>query len=310
MAEIAVGLNAALQRRDRLGEPGRTHARVMAQGPGCPISIARSARSSASRRDAIVATLACGRIKTMPTTTALTRSVIAIAVLSAFTASARSVSAQDDPGPARRTENRNGPWFGLTPPPAPGAEPAVVVGDRAPRPVHVPSDAPSGPELQASALRADLTTIVGISKESRADEGDRQRARCGAASPASRPGAKTVDWAARAIPEGRHRGRAACSRSRRTRNAPLLAAAVVGSQAAGDPAFGAGTTDVVLQSAIPVAPSEHPGRHADRAARVRRPASPAVLEHIDVKGKIAVQLIVPQGHMLFERGAVPNARRR
>ena len=29
-----------------------------------------------------------------------------------------------------------------------------------------------------------------------------------------------------------------------------------------------------------------------------------MLEHIDVKGKIAVQLIMPQGHMLFERGAV------
>ena len=29
-----------------------------------------------------------------------------------------------------------------------------------------------------------------------------------------------------------------------------------------------------------------------------------MLNHIDVKGKIAVQLVVPQGHMLFERGAV------
>jgi hypothetical protein len=31
-----------------------------------------------------------------------------------------------------------------------------------------------------------------------------------------------------------------------------------------------------------------------------------VLQNIDVKGKIAVQLIVPQGHMLFERGAVDS----
>ena len=30
----------------------------------------------------------------------------------------------------------------------------------------------------------------------------------------------------------------------------------------------------------------------------------AVLDHIDVKGKIAVQLNVPQGHMVFERGPV------
>ena len=34
------------------------------------------------------------------------------------------------------------------------------------------------------------------------------------------------------------------------------------------------------------------------------------MQHIDVKGKIAVQLIVPQGHMVFERGAVSRARRR
>jgi hypothetical protein len=33
-------------------------------------------------------------------------------------------------------------------------------------------------------------------------------------------------------------------------------------------------------------------------------ANPSVLRHIDVKGKIAVQLTVPQGHMLFERGPV------
>lgn len=38
MAEIAVGLNAALQRRDRLGEPGRMHARVIAKGPGWRVS--------------------------------------------------------------------------------------------------------------------------------------------------------------------------------------------------------------------------------------------------------------------------------
>jgi Peptidase family M28 len=37
--------------------------------------------------------------------------------------------------------------------------------------------------------------------------------------------------------------------------------------------------------------------------------SPAVLEHIDVTGKIAVQMVVPQGHMLFERGPVSDHAR-
>jgi hypothetical protein len=34
------------------------------------------------------------------------------------------------------------------------------------------------------------------------------------------------------------------------------------------------------------------------------PVAARFLDHIDVKGKIAVQLNVPQGHMVFERGPV------
>ena len=71
-----------------------------------------------------------------------------------------------------------------------------------------------------------------------------------------------------------------------------------------DPAFGPGTTDLVLESALPVGPSQIAGGTLTAPLVYVGTASPAVLEHIDVKGKIAVQLIVPQGHMLFERGAV------
>ena len=38
-------------------------------------------------------------------------------------------------------------------------------------------------------------------------------------------------------------------------------------------------------------------------------ASPAVVPHLDVKGKVAVQLIVPQGHMVFERGTASAGAR-
>jgi hypothetical protein len=72
----------------------------------------------------------------------------------------------------------------------------------------------------------------------------------------------------------------------------------------GDPSFGPGTNDVVLHSALPVGPSNIPGGTLTAPLVYVGAASPAVLQHIDVKGKIAVQLIVPQGHMLFERGAV------
>ena len=74
----------------------------------------------------------------------------------------------------------------------------------------------------------------------------------------------------------------------------------------GDPAFGAGSNDVVLESALPVGPSSIPGGTMTAPLVYVGAASPAVLQHIDVKGKIAVQLIVPQGHMLFERGAVDS----
>src|SRR5687767_6872132 len=72
----------------------------------------------------------------------------------------------------------------------------------------------------------------------------------------------------------------------------------------GDPSFGEGTGDIVLESALPVGPSNVPGGTLTAPRVYVGAASPAVLQHIDVKGKIAVQLIVPQGHMLFERGAV------
>ena len=74
----------------------------------------------------------------------------------------------------------------------------------------------------------------------------------------------------------------------------------------GDPAFGPGSNDVILESALPVGPSNIPGGTLTAPLVYVGAASPAVLQHIDVKGKIAVQLIVPQGHMLFERGAVDS----
>ena len=62
-----------------------------------------------------------------------------------------------------------------------------------------------------------------------------------------------------------------------------------------DPAFGPGSADLVLESALPVGPSQIAGGTLTAPLVYVGTASPAVLEHIDVKGKIAVQLIVPRG---------------
>lgn len=75
--------------------------------------------------------------------------------------------AQDGPPERRAATRTDGPWFGLPLPPPPGAEPAVIVGTRAPRPVTLPPGEAASPELSGAAIRADLETIVGFSRESR-----------------------------------------------------------------------------------------------------------------------------------------------
>ena len=71
------------------------------------------------------------------------RVVRTLACVVLVAASANRAVAQDEPGGAPRAETRDGPWFGLTLPPAVGESPAVVVGTRMPRPVRVPAVAPA-----------------------------------------------------------------------------------------------------------------------------------------------------------------------
>ncbi|MFN7983631.1 MAG: M28 family peptidase [Vicinamibacterales bacterium] len=216
----------------------------------------------------------------------------------------RNSRAQDEPDGAARQTRKAGPWYGLTPPPAPGTEPAVVVGQRLPRSVHVPPGAPAGPELSAQRLREDLTTIVGFSKESRAAKEVGSGQQWGRIS-GFPSGAKAVDWAAEQFRKAGIADVRVQTIAQDTRAGFWLPLSWE-VKLLGDPAFGAGTTDIVLQSAIPVPPSEIPGGTLTAPLVYVGNASPAIVEHLDVKGKIAVQLTVPQGHMLFERGAVTS----
>jgi len=211
-------------------------------------------------------------------------------------------SAQDEPDGAARQTRKAGPWFGLTLPPAPGAEPAVIVGQRMPRPVNVPATAPSGLELSAQRLRADLTTIVGFSKESRASREVGSGQQWGRIS-GFPSGERTVEWAADQFRKAGIQDVRVQTVTQDPRAGfwlPLSWEVTL----LGDPSFGAGTADVVLRSAIPVPPSDIPGGTLTAPLIYVGTASPSIIEHLDVKGKIAVQLTVPQGHMLFERGSV------
>ena len=73
-----------------------------------------------------------------------------------------------------------------------------------------------------------------------------------------------------------------------------------------DPAFGPGTTDVVLTSAMPLRPAEVPSGTTTAQVVDVGTASPALLQHIDVRGKIAVHEISPQTYTLFQRADVSS----
>ncbi len=202
-----------------------------------------------------------------------------------------------------RPRRAEGPWFGVPPPPGPDPGPAVVVGSRAPRPVTFARDAASR-ELSAESLGVDLTTIVAFSKASRArreiGSGQLWGRVAGLASADA-----TVDWAAEQF--------------RKAGIADVLVQPVPQDPKAGlwlplawavtihgDAAFGAGSADVVLHSAIPVVPSDLPAGPLTAPLVWVGTGGDAVIRHLDVRGKVAVQLAVPQGHMLFERGAVTS----
>src|SRR5262245_57718794 len=216
---------------------------------------------------------------------------------------AAPAAAQDDVAERRLARRPDGPWFGVPLPPAPGKEPAVIVGDRSPRPVALPADAES-PELGSAAIRADLTTIVEFSNESRARKERGSGPLWGrvAGLPSSD---KAINWAA---DQFRKAGIADVKVQpiAQDANARFWFPLSWEVKLLGDSALGAGSSDVILQSAMPVVPSEIPGGTLTAPLALVGSGGPAVLDHIDVKGKIAVQVTVPQGHMVFERAAATS----
>jgi len=198
-------------------------------------------------------------------------------------------------------------WFGVPLPPRFEVVPAVIVGTRGPRPVIVPPGDPEAPELTADAIRSDLDTIVSFAQESRSTReiGNGQLWGRIAGFPSAD---RTVAWA---VEQFNKAGIARVETQPLTQaaNAPFWLPLSWEVRLLGDPAFGAGTADVVLESAMPLAPSEIPSGVLIAPLVFVGSASPALLEHIDVRGKIAVQLVIPQAHMVFERDpVVPRAQ--
>ena len=208
--------------------------------------------------------------------------------------------AQDEPARTRPAAPKNAAWFGVTLPPRAESAPAVKVGARPPRPATFDA----APEFAAQTIKADVETIVGFARAARAAKeiGSGQMWGRIAGFPSSD---RTVEWALEQF-------RKAGIKDVRTQpieqdqKSSLWLPLSWRVTLLGDAAFGAGSNDIVLESALPVGPSNITGGTLTAPLIFVGTASPSVLQHLDVKGKIAVQLVVPQGHMLFERGAVDS----
>lgn len=228
----------------------------------------------------------------------------AFVCLSALSFSSLPLHAQPSSGAATDTA----PWFGLMLPPPfqPHALPAIV-GDRGPTPAMVPAGEEGFAELKGEAIWKDLVSVVEFSKQSRAEREIGSGQLWGRISgfPSS---TRTVEWVVEQFKEAG----IADTRIQTFKQSPNASFWMPLSwelRIKGNAAFGPGSADVVLETAMPLSPSQLPNGRLSGTLVYVGEGSPAELAHIDVRGKIAVQQVTPQAHMVFERDTVvPRAQ--
>jgi hypothetical protein len=193
-------------------------------------------------------------------------------------------------------------WFGVKAPPPfePHTSPVILGEDYGPRPALIPPGEERFPELTGASIRRDVARIVGFSRESRESREVGDGLLWGRITGLP-SGEATMDWAAERMEA------AAVPRVERQwfdqdGGASLWLPLSWELRVLGDEAFGSGTQDMVLESAI--AANEAPmGREGLTAPLVFvGTARAAELDRIDVRGKVAVQHITPKGHLFLERG--------
>jgi len=200
------------------------------------------------------------------------------------------------------------PWFGLPlPPPFEIDGLPAIVGDRGPVAALVPPGEEQWEEFSGARIWQDLEQIVGFSQQSRAQReiGSGQLWGRIAGFPSAR---KTVEWM---LAQYREAGIAGIELQefQMPEDERFWLPLAWELRVKGNPAFGAGSDDIVLETAMPLAPSAIEGGELRGALVYVGTGSPAELVHIDVRGKIAVQQVTPQAHTVFEREpTVPRAQ--
>ena len=216
-------------------------------------------------------------------------------------------SPADQAGSAAELLLANEPWFGVMLPP--GFEPHAlhVISDRPAAPAVVPQGEGQYRHLAGAAIQADLEAIVGFSRESEetAEVGEGQIWGRITGFPS---GSKTIQWA---VSEFRAAGISDVELQEFDQNegASIWLPLSWEVRLLGDPAFGAGSADVVLESAMPLSAGDLSGGSLTAPLVYVGTATPAELARIDVQGKVAIQKAIPQGHTVFVRSPVgPRAQ--
>ena len=202
----------------------------------------------------------------------------------------------------------SGPWFGLELPPElePHVSPAII-GNRGPAPAVIPAGEEEFTELRGEWISQDLRRIVDFSVQSRLSQelGGQQMWGRVSGFPSARA---TIEW----VTEQFSRNGIDDVRSQRISqqaDAELWLPVKWEVTLLGDPVFGQSSQDVTLTTAVALAPSEIPGGSLTAPVVYVGTGSPAELLNIDVAGKIAIQRITPQAHLVFERARfTPQAR--
>ncbi len=200
------------------------------------------------------------------------------------------------------------PWYGVELPP--GLEPhtaPVIIGERGPVPARVPEGEADFAELRGERLRQDLESIVQFSVDSRSRQEIGSGQLWGRISgfPSS---AETVAWAAERFREAGIEDVELQSFDQEA-DAGMWLPERWEVRLLGHERHGQGSGDVVLESAMALAPSSIEGGELTAPVVYAGHATAAERSEIDVAGKIAVQHVTPQGHTVFERSpAEPRAR--
>jgi hypothetical protein len=190
-------------------------------------------------------------------------------------------------------------WFGLPLPPGlgdphkPVVPVASVTASGSVLRARVPSGEGTFRELQGIRIRRDVDTIVGFSKESRV-AGHRVWGRV-----TGFPSAvTTASWVAEQFTAA---GLSNVLVQQYDGTAPFWWAKSWEARLVADASFGAGSRDVVLESALPVTGSQIPGGTLSAPLVYVGLTTDAALPNVDVKGKIAVQHLKPASGAYSER---------